>query len=192
MLERHLRCWGFGVEAVGDGAQALRALESPDAPAIALLDWGMPEVDGHEVCRRIRVQSREQGRAFQYLLLFSNGMDPGAQRRLGEGPMGSPMGVPVGAPPPRAWLPGGDGSEGGDGREAWGGADDVLEKPFRLEELRARLRLAQRVVCLERRALERERRGGRDGWEGGWEGGWGAKAVRPRCRVSAGAPGGGE
>lgn len=44
----------YAVELVEDGERALAALQVPDAPTIALLDWMMPGLDGPEVCRRVR------------------------------------------------------------------------------------------------------------------------------------------
>ena len=52
-LARALELEGYGVEAVGDGAEALAAfaMEQPD---LLLLDVMMPDVDGLAVCRRLR------------------------------------------------------------------------------------------------------------------------------------------
>jgi two-component system OmpR family response regulator len=44
---------GMAVASAGDGAEALRRLESEGADLV-ILDIGMPEIDGLEVCRRIR------------------------------------------------------------------------------------------------------------------------------------------
>src|SRR5712691_3920 len=56
MLRTALTEWGYAVEAVANGIQALRAMQKPDAPKIALLDWMMPGLDGVEVCRRLRAE----------------------------------------------------------------------------------------------------------------------------------------
>jgi sigma-B regulation protein RsbU (phosphoserine phosphatase) len=45
---------GFEVEAVADGQQAWDALQHPDRPALAIMDWMMPGLDGPEICRRLR------------------------------------------------------------------------------------------------------------------------------------------
>jgi two-component system response regulator MprA len=52
-LRRALTLGGYDVEAAEDGRQALIRL-STSAPDAVVLDIGMPEVDGLEVCRRLR------------------------------------------------------------------------------------------------------------------------------------------
>ncbi len=54
MLSAVIGRWGFEVTAVANGADALAHLSSPEGPRLAVLDWMMPEVDGLEVCRRLR------------------------------------------------------------------------------------------------------------------------------------------
>jgi sigma-B regulation protein RsbU (phosphoserine phosphatase) len=54
MLQAVICRWGFEVVAVEDGAQAWTRLQKPDGPRLALLDWMMPDMDGLEVCRRVR------------------------------------------------------------------------------------------------------------------------------------------
>lgn len=48
---------GFAVVEAGDGVRGL-ALAQADSPDLILLDIGMPEMDGTEVCRRLRRDSR--------------------------------------------------------------------------------------------------------------------------------------
>ena len=59
---------GFEVVSVVDGTVALEVLESPDAPSIAVLDWGMPGIDGPDVCRRMRATPRS---SYTYMLLVT-------------------------------------------------------------------------------------------------------------------------
>jgi sigma-B regulation protein RsbU (phosphoserine phosphatase) len=54
LLERSLGQWGFRPVVCPDGAEALRRLQAPDAPRVAILDWVMPSLDGIDVCRAIR------------------------------------------------------------------------------------------------------------------------------------------
>lgn len=48
-----LRSRGYDVEIAGTGAEALRAV-SDRAPDLIVLDLGLPDIEGTEVCRRIR------------------------------------------------------------------------------------------------------------------------------------------
>jgi two-component system response regulator RegX3 len=52
-LVRGLEREGFAVERVSTGAAALEAGE----PDVVLLDLGLPDMDGYEVCRRLRARS---------------------------------------------------------------------------------------------------------------------------------------
>ena len=49
-----LRKAGYDVKVVSDGQQAWTALQQPDAPPLAVMDWMMPGLDGPEICRRLR------------------------------------------------------------------------------------------------------------------------------------------
>jgi two-component system response regulator MprA len=81
-LRRALSLEGYEVELAGDGAQALAALEERDEPDLVVLDVLMPQIDGLEVCRRIR----SSGRAVPVLMLTARdevkdrvaGLDAGA------------------------------------------------------------------------------------------------------------------
>jgi diguanylate cyclase (GGDEF)-like protein len=93
-LEGCLRRWGDDVVAVADGAAAWEALQRPDGPRLAVLDWEMPGLDGLEVCRRCRARAAAAGPArspYTYLLLLTGrrgrddlvaGLDAGADDYL--------------------------------------------------------------------------------------------------------------
>jgi DNA-binding response OmpR family regulator len=51
----------FDLTVPEDGAAALARLQEEDAPALAILDWVMPEMTGVEVCRELRAQRRTAG-----------------------------------------------------------------------------------------------------------------------------------
>jgi len=54
MLEALLTKAGHEVVVTCDGESAWNTLQRPDAPLLAVLDWMMPDLDGVELCRRIR------------------------------------------------------------------------------------------------------------------------------------------
>jgi DNA-binding response OmpR family regulator len=68
LLEATLVKWGHEVVLATDGAQAWAALSADDAPRLAILDWMMPELDGVDVCRRVRALP---GAASPYLILLT-------------------------------------------------------------------------------------------------------------------------
>lgn len=88
MLSETVETWGHSVIAVGDGAEALRVLQSADYPPLAILDWMMPTLDGIEVCRRLR-QASPMHSIYLILLTARNyqedivcGLDAGADDYL--------------------------------------------------------------------------------------------------------------
>src|ERR1700693_4924844 len=70
LIGDHLRGWGFGVTLAETGADAWRILEQPDAPKLVLLDWVLPDLDGIELCKRIR-QAGPSGPYVSVILLTS-------------------------------------------------------------------------------------------------------------------------
>ena len=87
-LEKLLKKWGHDAVAAVNGKEALEILSKDDPPRLAILDWMMPELDGVEVCRRVREQNREP---YIYILLLTakdtaeeliEGMEAGADEYL--------------------------------------------------------------------------------------------------------------
>ena len=68
MLEALLRRWEYEPVITCDGNEAWEALNAPDAPRIAILDWMMPGLDGAEICRRAR---NEEDLQSAYLILLT-------------------------------------------------------------------------------------------------------------------------
>jgi diguanylate cyclase (GGDEF)-like protein len=60
--------WGYEVLEVGDGNKAWNILKEKDSPHLVLLDWMMPEIDGLELCRRLR-QSGDN--TYHYIILLT-------------------------------------------------------------------------------------------------------------------------
>jgi len=68
MLEMTLSDWGYEIAAACDGVAALQMLQEDQAPNLVLLDWSMPQLDGLEVCRRVRQLPQSQG---TYIILVT-------------------------------------------------------------------------------------------------------------------------
>ena len=88
MMGMMLRQMGYEVVSAVNGREALDKLMEMDGPRLALLDWMMPEMDGPEVCRRIRGAN---GQLYVYLILLTSkdtpealveGLDAGADEYL--------------------------------------------------------------------------------------------------------------
>jgi phosphoserine phosphatase RsbU/P len=57
LLEVTLEKFGYEVVVAAHGGEAWQLLQRDDAPSLAILDWMMPEIDGVEICRRLRSRS---------------------------------------------------------------------------------------------------------------------------------------
>ena len=68
LLKRH----GHEVVAVADGTEAWEILQGEDPPRLAILDWMMDEMDGVEVCKRVRERSELRD---VYLILLTSCSD---------------------------------------------------------------------------------------------------------------------
>jgi two-component system, cell cycle response regulator len=113
LLKNLLFRWGFDIVTTFNGIDAWRILQEDDPPQIAILDWMMPEMDGLEVCRRVR-ESEKNGDGYIIIIILTARSDK---------------------------------DDIVTGIDA--GADDYIVKPFDKDELRARLRTAQRLVELQ-------------------------------------------
>lgn len=111
ILQSWLENWGYRVTLAENGAIAWDILQRERPPELLILDWAMPEMDGMELCRRIRDRRHSP---YQYILLVTANDDKQDVVR---------------------------------GLEA--GADDYLTKPLNRYELRARLRVGERILTLQ-------------------------------------------
>jgi two-component system cell cycle response regulator len=84
MLSNMLTKWGYQPIIARNGNEAWEALQQPDGPRLAILDWMMPGMNGVDVCRAVRAAGREP---YVYILLLTartdsqdlvEGMDAGA------------------------------------------------------------------------------------------------------------------
>jgi diguanylate cyclase (GGDEF)-like protein len=60
---------GYEVVATVDGAEAWDAIQQPEAPKLAILDWEMPGLAGVDVCRRARTIQSDQP---PYIILLTS------------------------------------------------------------------------------------------------------------------------
>jgi DNA-binding response OmpR family regulator len=75
MVSEYLRQSGYGVTHAADGASGLAALEA-SAPDLIILDLMLPDMDGLEVCRRIKSQSGAGGQPSPAILMLTAKGDP--------------------------------------------------------------------------------------------------------------------
>jgi len=82
MLATLLEMNGYAVRVEFDGASALAAaLREP--PTVALLDIGLPDMDGHELARRLRAQSATAGAVLVALTGYGQAEDQEQARQAG-------------------------------------------------------------------------------------------------------------
>lgn len=60
VLKEYLTKWGFDVTECIDGEQAWEVMQQLTPPRLLILDWVMPQLDGCELCRRIRQHGRHR------------------------------------------------------------------------------------------------------------------------------------
>lgn len=88
LLKQNVLSWGYEPVVAEDGQQAWNILQLPGAPRLAILDWQMPNLDGIDVCRRVK---SSQTLPFTYVVLLTSrdaeedmveGLDAGADDYL--------------------------------------------------------------------------------------------------------------
>lgn len=72
-----LEKWGYRVIVTKDGREAMEAIRAQTTPALAVIDWMMPGMDGIELCQRVR----EANKVLYIILLTARG----GKERLIEG-----------------------------------------------------------------------------------------------------------
>ena len=71
-LSALLESWNYHVEVLADGAAAYKRLNSPQAPALAIVDYELPSMKGFEVIAETRRRSRKNA---PWLMLMSGAAD---------------------------------------------------------------------------------------------------------------------
>jgi sigma-B regulation protein RsbU (phosphoserine phosphatase) len=108
LLNVALKKWGYDVVAVNDGVAAWEELQKTDAPKLVILDWMMPEMDGLQVCQRVKESGNPDPPYIIILTAKTHKEDIVTALEAG--------------------------------------ANDYITKPFNNAELRARVRVGQRMV----------------------------------------------
>ena len=66
--ENFLRKWGYDVLVTCDGSEAWESLQETESLNLVVSDWMMPEMDGLELCRKIRGMDRS---GYIYFILLT-------------------------------------------------------------------------------------------------------------------------
>jgi sigma-B regulation protein RsbU (phosphoserine phosphatase) len=57
LLNALLKAEGYEIREAHNGSEALALLQEATVPVVGLIDWEMPEIEGPEVCRQIRLKT---------------------------------------------------------------------------------------------------------------------------------------
>jgi len=68
LLEAFLSKWGYDVVATCNGSEAWAVLNEPEAPSLVISDWMMPNIDGLELCRKIREMKKS---GYTYFIILT-------------------------------------------------------------------------------------------------------------------------
>ena len=68
ILKHWIQRWGYEVVVVDNGQDAWQILQQERPPEVVIIDWGMPGIDGIELCRRLRDKSRSY---YHYILMVT-------------------------------------------------------------------------------------------------------------------------
>jgi two-component system cell cycle response regulator len=71
ILQKNIKDWGYEVVLATDGRQAWQALQKEEI-GLAVLDWMMPEINGIELCKKIRqINDSNEDHEYTYIILLT-------------------------------------------------------------------------------------------------------------------------
>jgi two-component system cell cycle response regulator len=71
ILQKNIKDWGYEVVLARDGKQAWQVLRDEEI-GLAVLDWMMPEINGIELCKRIRQANvQNENHEYTYIILLT-------------------------------------------------------------------------------------------------------------------------
>jgi DNA-binding response OmpR family regulator len=70
LLEVLLSRWGYDIVVAENGAEAWQAIQEDGSVKVAVLDWMMPEIDGLELCQRLRGREKDS-RDYIYTIMLT-------------------------------------------------------------------------------------------------------------------------
>jgi two-component system chemotaxis response regulator CheY len=68
LLEAFLSKWGYDVAVTCDGGEAWEVFNELEAPSLVISDWMMPNMDGLELCRKIREMKKSN---YTYFIILT-------------------------------------------------------------------------------------------------------------------------
>jgi diguanylate cyclase (GGDEF)-like protein len=101
ILKHWILRWGYEIFVVDNGHDAWQILQQERPPEVVIIDWAMPEIDGIELCRRLRDKSRSY---YHYILMVTSRTDELDVVHALESGADDCLGKPFGEPELRARL----------------------------------------------------------------------------------------
>ena len=101
ILKNWILRWGYEVVVVDNGDDAWLVLQQERPPEVVIMDWGLPGIDGIELCRRLRDKSRSY---YHYILMVTSRTDEIDIVHALESGADDCLGKPFGGPELRARL----------------------------------------------------------------------------------------
>ena len=75
LLRKYLMLWNYEVVAVSNGSEAIEIINGNDPPQLIVLDWLMPDINGIEVIKKVRLRDSANP---PYIILFTVRDEKGA------------------------------------------------------------------------------------------------------------------